>query len=51
MFLEDLPFDEYFVLSLFKTTSDSELLDIVSNPELIKEIEVEKAKLISNHKL
>lgn len=51
LFLEDIPFDECFGLSLFRTTSDSELINIVSYPELIKELEVEKAKLISNRNL
>lgn len=51
LFLEDIPFDEDFGLSLFRMKSDSELLDIVVDPEFIKELEIEKAKLISNRNL
>lgn len=32
LFLEDLPFDECFGLSLFRMTLDNELLDIVADP-------------------
>lgn len=48
LFHEDLPFDEYFGLSLFRTTSDGELLDIVLDPEFTREIEIQRAKLLSN---
>lgn len=36
LFIEDIPFDEYFDLSLFKTTSNSELLDLFPDPEFIR---------------
>lgn len=48
LFLEDLSFDEYFGLSLFRTTSDNELLDIVTDPEFTKELEIQQANSISN---
>jgi len=41
LFLEDLPFDEHFELSLFRTTSYSELLDIVQDLEFLKELKTQ----------
>jgi len=43
IFLEDLAFDEYFETSLFRTTSDGELLDLVQDPEFIRELEIQQA--------
>ena len=40
LFLEDLPFDEYFDLSLFRTRYESALDDIVLDPEDIADLEV-----------
>jgi len=48
LLLEDLPFDKYFGLSLFRTTSDSELLDIVIDPEFTRELEIQRDNLISS---
>ena len=45
LFLEDLPFDEHFELYLFRTTSNSELLDLVQDPEFIRELETQRANL------
>ena len=42
LFLEDLPFDESFDLSLFRTRSESALDDIVLDPEFIADLEVQK---------
>ena len=41
--LEDLPFDESFDLSLFRTRSESALDNIVLDPEFIIDLEVQKA--------
>lgn len=51
LFLKDLPFDKYFGFSQFRTTSDSEFLDIVVDLKFTKELEIERTKLISNRNL
>jgi len=51
LFLEYLPFDEYFGLYLFGTTSDNELLAIVRDPKFTRELEIQRAKLLSNRNL
>jgi len=38
LFLEDLPFDESFDISLFRTRSESALDDIVLDPEFIADL-------------
>jgi len=43
LFLEDLPFNEQFDLSLFKSKSESEIYDIVLDPEFIANLEVQKS--------
>lgn len=45
LFLEDLPFEKYFETSLFRTTSNSELLDLVPDPEFTRELEIQRANL------
>lgn len=40
IYLEDLPFDEYFGNSFFRTSSDSKLVDLVQDPEFIWELEI-----------
>jgi len=45
LFLEDLPFDEYFDLSLFRTRSQSALNDIVLDPEFTVELKVQRENL------
>ena len=45
LFLEDIPFEEHFELSLFRTTSNSELLDLVQDPEFLRELETQRANL------
>jgi len=45
LFLEDLPFDEYFDLSLFRTRSENALDDIVLDPEFTTEVEVQRENL------
>ena len=42
LFIEDLPFDNSFDLSLFRTRSESALHDIVIDPDFIADLEVEK---------
>lgn len=42
LFLEDLPFDVSFDLSLFRTKSESALDDLVLDPKFIKELEVRR---------
>ena len=42
LFLEDLPFDLSFDLSLFRTRSKSALDDIVLDPNFIADLEVQK---------
>ena len=52
LFIEDLPFDEYFGLSLFRTKSESALNDTVLDPKFTIELEVQRANLsIDQHLL
>lgn len=52
LFLEDLPFDQSFDLSLFRMRSESALDDIVLDPEFIADLEVQKEnQLIDEHVL
>jgi len=54
LFLEDLlnmPFDEYFELSLFRTSSKTKLLDLVQDLVFLSELENQKEKLLSDRKL
>jgi len=41
-YLEDLPFDEHFYLSLFETKSESAVGNIVLNPEFVQYLETER---------
>ena len=43
-YLEDLPFDENFKLSLFETKSESAVGATVLNPEFVKDLETKRAK-------
>lgn len=43
LFTEDLPFDEYFDISLFETKSETALDNTVLNPEFVANIERERA--------
>jgi len=45
LFLEDLPKEKYFETSLFRNTYNSELLDLVPDPEFIIELEIQRANL------
>ena len=45
MFIEDLPFDEYFDLSIFRTKFESALEDTVLDPEFTAELEVQRENL------
>jgi len=42
-YIEDIEFDDHFVLSLFETKSESATGSTVINPEFIKYLEVEQA--------
>jgi len=42
LFIEDLPFDEYFDLSFFENKSETTLDTIVLNPEFVPNIEKER---------
>lgn len=41
IYLEDEPFDEHFETSLFRTSSDSELIDLIPDPLFIEELQLE----------
>lgn len=43
LFLEDIPFDEQFDFSLFKSKSESEIYDTILDPDFIADLEVQKA--------
>ena len=43
LFLEDIPFDEKFYLSLFKSKFEIEIYDIVLDHDFIADLEVQKA--------
>lgn len=47
----NIHFNEYFELSLFRTSSEIELLDLVQDPVFLSELEDQKEKLLSNRKL
>ena len=41
-YLEDLPFDEHFDLSLFETKSKSAVSNTILNPEFVQYLETER---------
>jgi len=41
IYLEDEPFDENFETSLFRTSSDSKLIDLIPYPLFIEELQLE----------